>query len=85
MALAAVHRHHADPVNLSVQSDPIGAPEPMSIEDVLAAPNGGSCAARHPSKVAHLGIGGNRSRCESTAARSCSLPIGDCRDVRPSG
>jgi hypothetical protein len=41
MALAAAHRHHADPVNLSAQSDLIGAPEPISIEAVLAAPNGG--------------------------------------------
>jgi hypothetical protein len=31
----------ADPVDLGVQSDLTGAPEPMSIEAVLAAPNGG--------------------------------------------
>jgi hypothetical protein len=33
---------HADPVHLGAQSAQIGAPEPMSIEAVLAAPNGGS-------------------------------------------
>jgi hypothetical protein len=42
MALTAAHRHHADPANLSAQSDLIGAPEPMSIEAVPTAPNGGS-------------------------------------------
>jgi hypothetical protein len=30
------------PDNLSAQSDLMGAPEPMSIEAVLAAPNSGS-------------------------------------------
>lgn len=29
------------PVDLGTQSDLIGTPEPMSIEAVLAAPNGG--------------------------------------------
>ena len=46
MALAAAHRHHADPDILSAQSDLIGAPEPMSIEAVLAAPNGGYLRVR---------------------------------------
>jgi hypothetical protein len=46
MGLAAAHRHHADPVNLSAQSDPLGAPEPMSIVAVLAAPNGGYLRVR---------------------------------------
>jgi hypothetical protein len=32
------------PVELGAQSDLIGAPEPMSIKAVLAAPNGGSRA-----------------------------------------
>jgi hypothetical protein len=32
-------RYSADPVDLGAQSDLIGAPEPMSIEVVLAAPN----------------------------------------------
>jgi hypothetical protein len=31
----------ADPVDLGAQSDLIGAPEPMSVEAVLAVPNGG--------------------------------------------
>jgi hypothetical protein len=30
------HAHHADPVDLGAQSDLICAPEPMSIEAVLA-------------------------------------------------
>jgi hypothetical protein len=34
--------YSADPGDLGAQSDLIGAPEPMSIEAVLAAPNGGS-------------------------------------------
>jgi hypothetical protein len=36
----------ADPVDLGAQSDLIGVPEPMSIEDVLAAPTAGrrACA-----------------------------------------
>jgi hypothetical protein len=34
----------ADAVEVGAQSDLIGAPEPMSIEAVLAAPNGGSRA-----------------------------------------
>ena len=34
--------YSATPVDLGAQSDLIGAPEPMSIEAVLAAPNGGS-------------------------------------------
>jgi hypothetical protein len=34
----------ADPVGLGAQSDLIGAPEPVPIEAVLAAPNGGSRA-----------------------------------------
>ena len=42
----------ADPVDLGAQSDLIGAPEPMSIEAVLAAPNGGSGAASAP-KAGH--------------------------------
>jgi hypothetical protein len=33
---APSHRHHADPVDLGAQNDLIGAPEPMSIEAVLA-------------------------------------------------
>lgn len=40
----APHDHlayQADPVDLGAQSDLIGAPEPMSIEAVLAVPNGG--------------------------------------------
>ena len=36
-------RYSADPDGLDAQSDLIGAPEPVSIEAVLAAPNGG-CA-----------------------------------------
>jgi hypothetical protein len=40
------------PDNLSVQSSLIGAPEPMSIEAVLAAPNGGYlCARRGPTPI----------------------------------
>jgi hypothetical protein len=35
-------RSSATPIDLRAQSDLIGAPEPMSIEAVLAAPNGGS-------------------------------------------
>jgi hypothetical protein len=35
-------RYSADPVDLGAQSDLIGRAEPMSIEAVLAAPNGGS-------------------------------------------
>lgn len=46
MALAAAHRHHADLDILSAQSDLIGTPEPMSIEAVLAAPNGGYLRVR---------------------------------------
>ena len=38
-------RYSADPDGLDAQSDLIGAPEPMSIEAVLAAPNSGSGAA----------------------------------------
>lgn len=38
-------RSSADPVDLGAQSDLIGAPEPMSIEAVPAAPTGGSGAA----------------------------------------
>jgi hypothetical protein len=33
--------YQPDPVGLGAQSDLIGAPEPMSTEAVLAAPNGG--------------------------------------------
>jgi hypothetical protein len=32
---------HPDPVDLCAQSDLIGAHEPMSIEAILTAPNGG--------------------------------------------
>jgi hypothetical protein len=35
----------ADPVDFGAQSDLIGAPERMSIETVLTAPNGGYCSA----------------------------------------
>jgi hypothetical protein len=31
--------YSADPVDLGAQSDLIGAPEPMSVEAVLAVPN----------------------------------------------
>jgi hypothetical protein len=41
-------RSSADPVDLGAQSDLIGAPEPMSVEAVLAVPNGGSGAPRAP-------------------------------------
>jgi hypothetical protein len=34
--------YQPDPVELGAQSDLIGAPEAMSIEAILAAPNGGS-------------------------------------------
>jgi hypothetical protein len=34
-------RSSATPADLGAQSDLIGAPEPMSIEAILAAPNGG--------------------------------------------
>ena len=37
-----------DPVDLAAQSDLIGAPEPMSIGAVLAAPNGGNARAVEP-------------------------------------
>jgi hypothetical protein len=37
-------RSSPPPVDLGAQSDLIGAPEPISIEAVLAAPNGGSIA-----------------------------------------
>jgi hypothetical protein len=40
----------ADPVDLGAQSDLIGAPEPMSVEAVLAVPNGGS-GSRGPGAV----------------------------------
>jgi hypothetical protein len=35
-------RYSADPVDFGAQSDLIGAPEPMSIDAVLTAPNGGT-------------------------------------------
>jgi hypothetical protein len=49
-------RYSADPVDLGAQSDLIGVLEPMSIEAVLAAPNGGSGGYARP-RLVTLGEG----------------------------
>ena len=46
------------PVDLGAQNDLIGAPEPVSIEAVLAAPNGGP--ARCVPRVEKLGLTASR-------------------------
>jgi hypothetical protein len=48
--------YQPDPVDLGAQSDLIGVPEPMSIEAVLAAPNGGSRSYARP-RLVTLGEG----------------------------
>ncbi len=59
-------RYSADPVDLGAQSGLIGAPEPMSTEAVLAAPNGGY----------GLSSGGH---CQPQNVISSSCPAGSVR------
>jgi hypothetical protein len=64
----------AHPVDLGAQSNLIGAPERMSIEAVLAAPNGGYFVATGVSGAALRDCGGSESEVPAMSSARWGVP-----------